>query len=323
MAIWLHSPQKKKIYMATSQNGSIQRAGTEDVLEIQNMASSFTKLITAVRERDVDTAQKHSVVGLFFLLVIGECVAWCCRIDSRFYQSLTLNGFFCAANQYDPNALKNLDALNKVTEKKTLTLADIGASTSAALSSDTSSALPATSDTTPSSEASKSNCNQEKQQSQKLIKREKTLELIELSLENCTTTLISGWLNKKPRRLGLTKKKWVKLCADPSGKRFMLFYFKRKDELRQSLGGSLPITGLCELKAVDANKFVLTLESNRQVNFIAKTSAERQRWMSSLEECISKGDKNWAIEYLENHSRESLNTAMDVIKNFLRKVLAA
>ena len=61
--------------MATSQNGSIQRAGTEDVLEIQNMASSFTKLITAVRERDVDTAQKHSVVGLFFLLVIGECVA--------------------------------------------------------------------------------------------------------------------------------------------------------------------------------------------------------------------------------------------------------
>ena len=51
--------------MATSRKDSIQRAGTDDVLEIQDMASSFTKLIAAVRERDVDTAQKHSVAGLF------------------------------------------------------------------------------------------------------------------------------------------------------------------------------------------------------------------------------------------------------------------
>ena len=248
-------------------------------------------------------------------------------MDCRRGEYFRLIKFFCSANHYDPDALKNLDVLDKVTETKTLTLADIGslsAPTTVACSSEGSSASIVTSTTKLTPEASTPAGNQVTETSQKLIKRQKTLELIALTLENCTTTVISGWLNKKPRkRLALTKKKWVKLCADPSGKRFMLFYFKRNDELRQSLGGSLPITGLCELKPVNASKFVLTLESSRKVTFIAKTSEERQKWLSCLEECISKGDKNWAIEYLKNHSRKSLNTAMDVMKNFLRKVHAA
>ena len=221
---------------------------------------------------------------------------------------------FRAASQYDPNALKNLDVLDKMTTKKALTLADISpvsgqtSMASASASASAASTPSSTAKTTPIKPVIKKQPSKE------------ALEAIALCLDTCTNTLVSGWLSKKPRRLGLAKKKWVKLCADPSGKRFMLFYFKAKDELKKNLGGSLPITGLCELEPIRSNDLVLTLESGRKVHFVAKTGAEREKWMSSLQDCISKGDKNWAAQYLDNHNQKSLNSAMDVMKNFLLKV---
>ena len=36
----------------------------KDVNDIKNMSSSFSNMITAVRKRDVDAAQKHAEAGL-------------------------------------------------------------------------------------------------------------------------------------------------------------------------------------------------------------------------------------------------------------------
>ena len=41
----------------------IARAETSDVLEIQQVADTYSTLITAVRKGDVETARRHSLAG--------------------------------------------------------------------------------------------------------------------------------------------------------------------------------------------------------------------------------------------------------------------
>ena len=43
---------------------SSHNVSMKDVNEIKDMSSSFSNMITAVRKRDVDAAQKYAVAGL-------------------------------------------------------------------------------------------------------------------------------------------------------------------------------------------------------------------------------------------------------------------
>ena len=49
---------------SSSKMSSQNAASPKDVNEIQDMSSSFSNMITAVRKRDVDAAQKYAVAGL-------------------------------------------------------------------------------------------------------------------------------------------------------------------------------------------------------------------------------------------------------------------
>ena len=49
--------------METTGEKAIARVETSDVLEIQQVADTYSTLITAVRKGDVETARRHSLAG--------------------------------------------------------------------------------------------------------------------------------------------------------------------------------------------------------------------------------------------------------------------